>query len=501
MADNEDLKPSVDDVDDDEKVSLKASTKHARISGYGSTTNDTDYVSLPDHNVKASTGGRDVDAQSGPPSLTRRMSSQFVYQVERQRSVADNIGLTGKLNQVVPDSITQHIPGLARRPSQLKLTYFCNICFAKYPIEEGFTLRQCQHQFCPDCIKGFLDNKINNGQVNITCFYPAEFEDSKPCGQQIDEEDIHQIVSSETWEKYQKFKANLENSYARQCPFCDHTQNGDPNQPMMKCENAECGRMYCLYHSNAHDETKTCDEYELSTAKETRMNEMAIQEMGDNVKPCPQCKFRIIKNGGCNHMKCVKCGCSFCWLCMNVIEDEELPQHYKDPLSPCKGQQFAGMEGEPPPGWLVCILVICMLIFCIPSTILGIVFGILCFPLVCICGCTNDDGEPQTLFQTMFGCWLIWLLIFIAIPALIIWVIISFVKAIYGLVRICCPCLPAWESGGRQNANANANANANQARPGGGDNRESLLTDVDNNNYNAPNVVKDNDVSIAIKQD
>ena len=28
-------------------------------------------------------------------------------------------------------------------------------------------------------------------------------------------------------------------------------------------------------------------------------------------------------------MKCVKCGCSFCWLCMEVIEDDELPMHYK----------------------------------------------------------------------------------------------------------------------------------------------------------------------------
>ena len=207
--------------DDDEKRSLKA----RKSSGYGSTNNV--YTNLDNNfsNDKAqqNNGGNDnkidnninnennnnhdkadqknndnklnvspknkkqisspnikggpVDNQSSAPSLTRRMSSQFVFQVERQRSVVDNMGITDQVNRLVPDAITQHIPGLNRKESKLKLTYFCNICFTKYPIEEGFTLRRCQHQFCPECLKGFFDNKINNGVVNLTCFHPLE--DSK----------------------------------------------------------------------------------------------------------------------------------------------------------------------------------------------------------------------------------------------------------------------------------------------------------------------------------
>ena len=68
----------------------------------------------------------------------------------------------------------------------------------------------------------------------------------------------------------------------------------------MTCENAKCGRQYCLVHSNAHPPDMTCEEYELSVAKDNRMNEMALEEMGDNVKPCPQCNFMILKNGGCS---------------------------------------------------------------------------------------------------------------------------------------------------------------------------------------------------------
>ena len=338
----------------------------------------------------------------------------------------------------------------------------------------------------------------------------------RPCGEKIEETDIHQLVDQDTWDKYQRFKANLKNTYSRQCPFCGHTQNGDPNQPIMTCENLECKKQYCLYHSNAHPPSMTCEAYELSIAKETKMNEMAIAEMGDDVKPCPQCNFRIIKNGGCNHMKCVKCGCSFCWLCMQIIEDEELPFHYKDPNSPCQGQQFAGMEaGPPPPRWMICLLVICVAIFCIPSTALGIVFGLVCFPFVICCDCKNDDGQRQSLFDTMFGCWLIWLIIFIVvavfIPLIVFYIIWSVLKAIYEMFRVCMPCLPACPTRNIQNDNDN---NMEQIGGGGGggtddnmnnndrveENRESLLSDIDhNNNQNIVSVRDDDNVVISVR--
>eukprot|EP00483_Globobulimina_turgida_P003246 UN03251 len=135
-----------------------------------------------------------------------------------------------------------------------------------------------------------------------------------------------------------------------------------------------------------------------------------------------------------------------------MIADDELPAHYKDPNSKCKGQQFAGMEGEAPPKWIMVLLVICIVIFCIPSTILGLAFGCICFPLVLCCDCRNaDTGERQSLFETVFGCWLIWLLLFIVvavfIPVLIFFIVWEVLKAIYGVVRICLPCLPRCPSG------------------------------------------------------
>lgn len=33
-------------------------------------------------------------------------------------------------------------------------------------------------------------------------------------------------------------------------------------------------------------------------------------------KQCPNCEISIAKNGGCEHMVCRRCGCEFCWICL-----------------------------------------------------------------------------------------------------------------------------------------------------------------------------------------
>ena len=110
-----------------------------------------------------------------------------------------------------------------------------------------------------------MTNKVRNNVVDLTCFYPISPDNA--CGQKIAPKDIHQIVPAQIWNKYQKFKANLSHIYSRQCPFCEHTQTGDPEQPMMVCQNIKCAKYFCLYHNNAHNESISCEKYELSIAK------------------------------------------------------------------------------------------------------------------------------------------------------------------------------------------------------------------------------------------
>eukprot|EP00956_Cyclotella_meneghiniana_P029554 scaffold71988_cov47-Cyclotella_meneghiniana.AAC.5 len=38
----------------------------------------------------------------------------------------------------------------------------------------------------------------------------------------------------------------------------------------------------------------------------------------NNTRPCPSCSSPILKDGGCNHVRCGKCRANFCWACMRL---------------------------------------------------------------------------------------------------------------------------------------------------------------------------------------
>lgn len=62
-------------------------------------------------------------------------------------------------------------------------------------------------------------------------------------------------------------------------------------------------------------ECPSCDRgFSLSAGSSTE-DEAWLRE---NCRPCPRCKAQIQKNGGCNHMQCVKCHAHFCWACMRL---------------------------------------------------------------------------------------------------------------------------------------------------------------------------------------
>lgn len=359
------------------------------------------------------------------------MLSKPLHQQNQAAPTMEN-QISQTVNEMVPDSILSQIPGLNRRASmELVSTYFCNICFNKESMNQAFTLQGCDHQFCRECITEFVTNKINNGVVNMTCFHPLPIDgvDNVTCRTPITTQDIQQLVTSETWMKYQRFKANLENTLSRQCPYCEHTQIGDPDNPIMECKNTDCNQEYCLYHSNAHSVDIKCEEYELSMAKETKVNEMALAKMGksENVKSCPNCKFVIIKSGGCNQVKCVKCGCSFCWLCSQLIEDAVIPEHYKSDNSPCKGLQFAGMEDEIQMTRLQLIAsTTVLIILLIPSVVGGVLTAVIGYPIVLCC-----LGKDYKFFDMLMRFTIVWGLFYIVV------ILVPVLLVVAPIVRAC----------------------------------------------------------------
>jgi len=129
---------------------------------------------------------------------------------------------------------------------------------------------------------------------------------------------------------------------------------------------------------------------------------------------------------------------------MEEVEDEPTPNHYKDPLSGCKGKQFEGtdMESERPP---LCVLIIVgclMVIFAIPCTALALVGCILTYPCACCAMCVVEGEAPNMIRffgGCAFGCTMIPVVV-ICIFLVMLWM---YVTSLYNILKdSVCPCLP-----------------------------------------------------------
>ncbi|KAL4496140.1 hypothetical protein ABPG72_012877 [Tetrahymena utriculariae] len=183
----------------------------------------------------------------------------------------------------------------------------CAICCQEleFTLSKKRPLLNCNHQFCSECLKQYILNKINCCQVlHILC--PQE-----GCDQEYNDKQIGEILNDDYQkERYIKFKQRQQlqlDPDIRWCirPGCNNAIKGQKNDPKLKC--TECNMMICYFCTNQWHEGQTCEQ-----AIDQEYNQMA---KNFKVKYCPQCQTKIQKSDGCNHMTCTRCNYEFCWLC------------------------------------------------------------------------------------------------------------------------------------------------------------------------------------------
>ena len=381
-------------------------------------------------------------------SRSVQMSADYdrrAQSLQRQESVSLDttrgiVSLTrNTIRQYVPRTLSDSLPFVSDEP-HFEPVYYCHICFCHQPYSQGYALTNCGHYFCHDCLKGYWTSLVTaQGKVFFKCFHPvnhannhdadgndqddAEEEEKKNvivaisddiesptlnngnlldqqssaemanddcmCGIEIAETDVMNILDEEVFEKYLRYKENIRNPHARQCPYCDTTQSGTPENPILICVNQDCGRSFCYFHSNAHDMNESCESYEARKRKEDRLNRSAVAE---DAKPCPQCHYLTEKSSGCNHMKCPYCQTNWCYLCGQVVDDSVLPEHYRDPDSPCFKRQF---EGSEPQTWLVIGLTLFTFLIGLPMLVFAFVIGIIFYPIAYLFQCCLPSELAQ----------------------------------------------------------------------------------------------------------
>jgi len=80
----------------------------------------------------------------------------------------------------------------------------CLICYENYYGNSFFVLSKCNHYFCENCTRMYCESLINDGKVaNLTC-------PDTTCKKFIAYKDIQEVVSKNSWVKYEKFKKSNE---------------------------------------------------------------------------------------------------------------------------------------------------------------------------------------------------------------------------------------------------------------------------------------------------
>lgn len=190
----------------------------------------------------------------------------------------------------------------------------CPICLEDVAAEECTAL-QCKHRFCNSCWEQELQIKIREGQATrIKC-------PKTGCNMVVDELTLKKLVPKQVYERYATFiaKSYVEDSEGRVkwCPMpdCGNAITADMIEgTTVQCT---CGHRFCFScHREAHlpATCKQVTEWEKKCEDDSETKHWKYA----NTKDCPNkwCNIATEKNGGCNHMVCVKCKHEWCWVCL-----------------------------------------------------------------------------------------------------------------------------------------------------------------------------------------
>ena len=201
----------------------------------------------------------------------------------------------------------------------------CGICFDDDFKPSEMLGMPCGHEFCIDCWKCFIQSKIDDGPACILATCP-EF----GCEEVITEEEVSKAAPLllEKFENYQLRNFVEVNGTSRWCPgpgceriaalqscsgiFCDS------DNMIANCDS--CLIKFCIMCGEEPHQPLNCRALESWKEKCKNESETANWILA-NTKPCPNCRSRIEKNQGCNHMNCQKCKHEFCWICNGDWKD------------------------------------------------------------------------------------------------------------------------------------------------------------------------------------
>ncbi|KAJ1373048.1 hypothetical protein KIN20_035376 [Parelaphostrongylus tenuis] len=246
--------------------------------------------------------------------------------------------------------------------------YDCEVCFENKTAKQCLQFRPCEHVFCKDCVASYFFEILRNQEIRpLGCLATGS---NTTAPQQV----ILDIIGETEYERYERILLEQALAVMDDVVPCPRKVCQKPVLVSERTRNLAscgmCGYSFCVlcfraYHGLEGCHFKTVDKQRLiakwNSADETERSQMArrfggmnnLQKVVDailnegwiegNSKPCPRCRVRIEKTGGCNKMQCSKCDAMFCWLCYRVLDKENPYGHYNLEDNNCANRLFEGI--------------------------------------------------------------------------------------------------------------------------------------------------------------
>ena len=186
----------------------------------------------------------------------------------------------------------------------------CSVCCDSYNPEDTVPCSGDElHFFCKSCFSSYATVTVQSGPIqSIKCPMPG-------CDSLFATADAKSNLSAWDLLMIEHRETARDRRVALAAKAVLHCECGavaiiteeDVGNGRVTCPGEGCGKRYCCKCGNDDHGTEPCP-----PPAET------VQWLDEHSKECPNCKNRIQKNGGCDHMTCAPpggCGFEFWWTC------------------------------------------------------------------------------------------------------------------------------------------------------------------------------------------
>ena len=170
------------------------------------------------------------------------------------------------------------------------------------------------HFSCIDCFRDYVKERIGVQEWKLKCYDCSDCEATYARSQRAIALDAKTMETLDRLQQQAEIKLADMKGLAS-CPFCDFAAICPPIKVdwEFRCENPECEKVSCRKCNRETHAPKSCKEAKEEQGIEER-HEIEEARTAALLKKCPGCGRSIIKEGGCNKVRC-QCGRYICDVC------------------------------------------------------------------------------------------------------------------------------------------------------------------------------------------